>query len=305
MQAGTENALRTRVYIDGYNLYYGCLKNSPHKWLDVHRLIEQILPSVHYELNGQLVSYVLEAPAIKYFTALILPAFGKSDDSVACQQHYHDALQGHHGASLEIIKGYHDAKPARAYRHEPGKAARDSEMIDIWKLEEKQSDVKLALNAYSDAMRSEVDQVIAVTNDSDFAPAMEHIRRHTNVILGLIVPRPEKTSQVNAQLSEKAHWVRTSIRDEEFAQSQLPSMIRLSKNSVVHKPVSWYPRPDLLGPVLEEAMRVKRSVGSARKWLNQPCEHLSGRVPISMCNSEAEHAELWTYMQGYTKRFLR
>jgi 6-hydroxy-3-succinoylpyridine 3-monooxygenase len=30
-----DNALRTRVYIDGYNLYYGCLKNSPDKWLDV------------------------------------------------------------------------------------------------------------------------------------------------------------------------------------------------------------------------------------------------------------------------------
>ena len=25
---------RTRVYVDGYNLYYGCLKGSPHKWLD-------------------------------------------------------------------------------------------------------------------------------------------------------------------------------------------------------------------------------------------------------------------------------
>src|ERR1700730_7618989 len=25
MQQGTNNALRTRVYIDGYNLYYGCL----------------------------------------------------------------------------------------------------------------------------------------------------------------------------------------------------------------------------------------------------------------------------------------
>lgn len=303
MQAGIENTLRTRVYIDGYNLYYGCLKNSLHKWLDVHHLIEHILPSVHYELNGQPVSYVFTAPAIKYFTALILPAFGKSGDSVACQQHYHDALQGHLGTSLEIIKGYHDAKPARAYRHEPDKAARDSEVIDIWKLEEKQSDVRLALNAYSDAVRNEVDQVIAVTNDSDFAPAMELIRRHTNTTLGLIVPRREKTSQVNAQLSEKAHWVRTSIRDEEFAQSQLPSMIRLSKNSVVHKPVSWHPRPDLLEPVLKEATRVKGSVGSARKWLNQPCKHLAGRVPISMCDTEAEHAELWAYMQDYANQF--
>lgn len=304
MQATSGNALRTRVYIDGYNLYYGCLKNSPHKWLDVHRLIERILQSVHYERNGQPISYALQTPAIKYFTALILPAFGKSDDSVACQQHYHNALESHLGPSIEIIKGYHDAKPARAYREEPGKAARDSEVVNVWKLEEKQSDVKLALSAYSDAIRNEVDQIIAVTNDSDFAPAMELIRQHTNATLGLIVPRRENASHVNAQLSAQAHWVRNYIREEELAQSQLPSMIRLTKNSVVHKPLSWYPRPDLLAPVLEEATRIKGSVGSARKWLNQPCEHLAGRAPISMCSAEAEHAELWDYMQTYAKQLL-
>ena len=26
--------MRTRVYIDGFNLYYGCLKGTPAKWLD-------------------------------------------------------------------------------------------------------------------------------------------------------------------------------------------------------------------------------------------------------------------------------
>ncbi len=62
MQATSGNALRTRVYIDGHNLYYGCLKNSPHKWLDVHRLIERILQSVHYERNGQPISYALQTP---------------------------------------------------------------------------------------------------------------------------------------------------------------------------------------------------------------------------------------------------
>ena len=24
--------MRTRVYVDGYNLYYACLKKSPHNW---------------------------------------------------------------------------------------------------------------------------------------------------------------------------------------------------------------------------------------------------------------------------------
>lgn len=167
MQQGNENALRTRVYIDGYNLYYGCLKNTPDKWLDVRALIERTLPSILFEQNGEPMDYAFQAPAVKYFTAPILTAFAKSDDSVSCQYNYHTALRAHLGSALEIIKGYHDAKPARAHLWEEGKAARESKMIEIWKLEEKQSDVAFALNAFSDAIRHEVDQVIAVTNDSD------------------------------------------------------------------------------------------------------------------------------------------
>ena len=42
-------ALRTRVYIDGYNLYYGCLRKTAFKWLDVLALFEaHILPSILY-----------------------------------------------------------------------------------------------------------------------------------------------------------------------------------------------------------------------------------------------------------------
>ena len=45
----TVATFRTRVYIDGYNLYYGCLKGTPHKWLDLLSLFEkQILPSAHF-----------------------------------------------------------------------------------------------------------------------------------------------------------------------------------------------------------------------------------------------------------------
>lgn len=39
--------MRTRVYVDGYNLFYACLKGSPFKWLDVHRLVTTLLPKNH------------------------------------------------------------------------------------------------------------------------------------------------------------------------------------------------------------------------------------------------------------------
>lgn len=35
--------MRTYVYVDGFNLYYGALKNSPYKWLDIKDLFKRIL----------------------------------------------------------------------------------------------------------------------------------------------------------------------------------------------------------------------------------------------------------------------
>jgi len=91
----------------------------------------------------------------------------------------------------------------------------------------------------------------------------------------------------------------TSVaHSREFTQSQLPAVIRL-KNKAIHKPLSWYPRPDLLIPVYQEAKRVKRSAGAARKWLNQPCARLGGRIPVTMCESTEEAAELRNYMDQY------
>ena len=51
--------MRTTIYIDGFNLYYGCLKNTPYKWLNVKALVEKLLSSQH------IIS------EIKYFTARV------------------------------------------------------------------------------------------------------------------------------------------------------------------------------------------------------------------------------------------
>ncbi len=46
--------MRTIVYVDGFNLYYGCLKNTQYKWLDLPLLFENILHPMH---DIQLVRY--------------------------------------------------------------------------------------------------------------------------------------------------------------------------------------------------------------------------------------------------------
>ena len=52
--------MKTIVYVDGFNLYYGSLKNTPYKWLNLLELSRLLLPK-HEILK------------IKYFTAKVSP----------------------------------------------------------------------------------------------------------------------------------------------------------------------------------------------------------------------------------------
>ena len=66
--AGQPRSLRTRVYVDGYNFYYGCLKGTRHKWLDLYKLFqEHVLPSALIERDGQPVRSELLAEALQFF----------------------------------------------------------------------------------------------------------------------------------------------------------------------------------------------------------------------------------------------
>ena len=38
---------KPNVYVDGFNLYYGCVKGSPFKWLDLAQLSAKLLPAAH------------------------------------------------------------------------------------------------------------------------------------------------------------------------------------------------------------------------------------------------------------------
>jgi hypothetical protein len=36
--------MATNVYVDAFNLYYGCLKGTPYRWLDLGTLCTRLLP---------------------------------------------------------------------------------------------------------------------------------------------------------------------------------------------------------------------------------------------------------------------
>lgn len=179
--------LRTRVYIDGYNLYYGRLRGTAYKWLDPLNLFErQILPSVLYQPgpdSGPAAISLLPL-GIKYFSACIIESAAKADDSVACQDTYHNALTRLHPGRIAVIKGYYSLTQVNqkvVSTENPKRWPRYCESNLVWKLEEKQSDVNLALHLFDDALSGDIDQAVVVTNDTDIAPALEFVKRRTDV----------------------------------------------------------------------------------------------------------------------------
>ena len=71
--------MRTHVYVDGYNLYYGCLKRTPHKWLNIHTLCSTLMPRN-------------DIRAIRYFTAQV-SGTPHDPDQPTRQQTYFRALR--------------------------------------------------------------------------------------------------------------------------------------------------------------------------------------------------------------------
>lgn len=227
---------RTIIYIDGYNLYYSRLKGTPYKWLDVGALFrDQILRPQDPSAN---------VVCIKYFTSPVKANYARHGEASAhAQTQYHRALQAIHGELIEIIQGFHIFGPTKMPLHVEDQEPDKQNLTPVWMIEEKQTDVNLALQVYRDAVRGLCDQQVICTNDSDLEPAMRLVREDApNVRIGLIVPLREKGAAddavTNKRLTRKAHWVRQHILDVELANSQLPKNVN-TKKKVASKPAHW------------------------------------------------------------------
>lgn len=172
--------------------------------------------------------------------------------------------------------------------------------VPVWKLEEKQSDVNLALHAFKGALIEGIEHVVIVTNDTDIAPALAMLRAHTRAIVGLVVPTRDHQRPPNRDLTRHAHWVRSHITPSELQAAQLPRVIPAARNPVL-KPDSWYARPDLLEQALALACVEKGSRSKAFQWLETPNPHWNGSKPIELLESDAGE-QVIAFMQEWGSR---
>ncbi len=210
-----KSKLRTIVYIDGFNFYYGQLKRSPYKWLDLSKLSKTILGPENVIIK------------IKYFTARVQPTANDPQVNIR-QETYFRALEAY-CPEVEAYFGHFLRHRVWAENANPPPSK-----VQIFKTEEKGSDVNLALHILNDAWSDAYDCAVIVSNDSDLATALQMVTEHHKKVIGLITPgAPERSTSV--QLSKYATF-RKVIRKWALEQSLLPTQI---PNTEIKKPERW------------------------------------------------------------------
>lgn len=213
--------MRTNVYVDGFNLYYGCLKRTPYRWLDIVALARALVPS---HPIGR----------VRYFTARVSALPGDGDgQQPQRQQAYLRALASlpevtiHYG---HYLAGVRSMKLASAPAGGP-------QFASVIKMEEKGSDVNLATLLLVDAFRGDFDQAIVITNDSDLALPIEIVSKELKRPVGVVFPCTRPNRHPSVTLKRVATFTR-AIRESVLASCLMPAQLS-DAHGTIAKPSTW------------------------------------------------------------------
>ena len=215
--------MKAIAYIDGYNLYYGLLRGTPYKWLDLWKFCRTLLKAD------------IELAEVKYFTALVKP---HPFDQATVDRHkiYLQAVATN--PQVRTILGFYRKNntlmPPQEDRCSSCDVIRDG-FVPVVKLEEKRSDVTLAVSLVLDAAQNKADTFLVITGDSDQVGAIEAVRHQFKK--QVVVFNPHKA--VSKNLDWAASYYKNIPRDLPTS-CQLPDEISVgAKGHKLRRPERW------------------------------------------------------------------
>lgn len=214
--------MKTILYIDGFNLYYSAVKDTPFKWLNPLELANRVFSK--NEIIG-----------IKYFTARVKPMPGNSDAPIR-QQTFWRALRTL--PNVSIIEGDFRRRKTRAAVVSP-----PPKTIEIYKTEEKGSDVNLASHLLMDGFDNAYECAIVISGDSDLVMPIRMVRDQLRKTVGVLNPQrlsgPNKRDpRKNAGLQKAASFYKNGLSWTQLGDSQFPDVLK-DAHGTIHKPSSW------------------------------------------------------------------
>lgn len=209
--------MRANVYIDGFNLYYGALKGTPYKWLDLEALCQRLVSN--YDINR-----------IRYFTAKIRPR-PDNPRSPARQSTYLRALATNPRISVHL--GYFKESRVRMALATPRPGL--PRIVEVLKTEEKATDVNIATYLLLDAFRRDCDLSVVVSNDADLAEPMRVASAELNQPVALVNPFQSRPCH---ELDTVPKLFYKQIRQRALRQCQLPAKMR-DAAEIIQRPEEW------------------------------------------------------------------
>lgn len=208
----------TNFYIDAFNLYYGCLRGTPYRWLNLETFCQLHFPSD-------------QVNRIHYCTARVKARPSDPHQPIR-QQTYLRALATlprvtiHYGHYLE-------SKPMMPLAAPPpgGPPA-----VRVIKSEEKGSDVNLATTLLVDAYEGTFEQAVVVSNDSDLVYPIDVVRNRLRLPVVVLMPcgAGRKPSFHLSKVATASPLVQTAhLAAAQFANPLTDAV------GVFHKPASW------------------------------------------------------------------
>jgi hypothetical protein len=214
--------VKTFLYVDGFNLYYSAVKDTPLKRLNAVALATGAFP------RNQIAS-------TKYFTAKVNAPAGDPDKPTR-QLIFWRALRTL--PRLEIILG-----DFRTHRVRLPVAAPPPSTIEVFKTDEKGSGVNLAAHLLMDGFQGRYECAIVISGDSDLVTPIRMVRDELKKPVGVLNPqrlsgpnrRPERKS---AGLQGAATFYRKGVTWAQLLAAQFPSPMR-DTHGTFTKPAAW------------------------------------------------------------------
>ncbi len=205
---------RTIVYVDGFNFYYGAVRGTPFKWLNLQRLFDLLRPH----------DSILK---IQYFTALI------DGPTKPNQETYLWAL----GTlpRVNVVLGKFKKKWVKCANTScPFVGDRFFQVP-----EEKRTDVNVAVFLLDDAYQNACDHSIVVSGDSDLVPAVSLLKvRFPKKKVTVYVPSRNPKRGAAVELRSAADQHRT-LPLNLLPFSQFPNPLPDGSGGLIRKPPSW------------------------------------------------------------------
>ncbi len=209
--------LKTYVYVDGFNLYYGALKDTPHKWLNLMALCREVLQPHH------------EIAKIRYFTALVKPRSDKPQQDLR-QKAYIRALE----TLPNLTVHYGHFLSHRVFMPLVRPLPSGEKMAWVIRTDEKGSDVNLATYLLADGFRHEYEAAVVISNDSDLKTPIQLVRHDLKLPVGVINPQVKPSFD----LMRVAKFM-LPIEPKHLAASQFANTLVDQHGRPIHKPNGW------------------------------------------------------------------